>query len=77
MYAVKHENAIDDSTWSALSDASRRKILDLLRQRPMTTGEICEHFEITEEFYRSIKSRADIYLAEYSCIPPLPVRKNF
>jgi len=34
----------DASTWKALSDPTRRKMLDLLRQRPMTTGEICTHF---------------------------------
>jgi DNA-binding transcriptional ArsR family regulator len=32
------------STWKALSDPTRRKMLDLLRQRPRTTGEICAHF---------------------------------
>jgi len=36
--------SIDDAVWSALNDESRRKILDLLRSRSMTTGELCEHF---------------------------------
>ena len=37
----------DDLTWRALSDPSRRRILDLLRQRPMTTGELCERFDFS------------------------------
>jgi DNA-binding transcriptional ArsR family regulator len=34
----------DTLTWKALSDPTRRAILDLLRQRPRITGEICGHF---------------------------------
>ncbi len=30
-----------------MSDGSRRKILDLLRQRPMTTNTLCEHFDFS------------------------------
>ena len=38
---------IDDRVWLALNDASRRRILDLLRKRPMTTGELCDYFDFT------------------------------
>lgn len=38
------QEAIEDAVWAALNDASRRKILDLLRQESMTTNELCEHF---------------------------------
>ena len=31
--------------WKALSDPTRRALLDLLRDRPRTTGELCEQFE--------------------------------
>jgi DNA-binding transcriptional ArsR family regulator len=34
----------DALTWKALADPTRRTILDLLRQRSRTTGDICEHF---------------------------------
>ena len=37
----------DALTWRALSDPSRRRILDLLRQRSMTTGELCRSFEFS------------------------------
>jgi DNA-binding transcriptional ArsR family regulator/uncharacterized protein YndB with AHSA1/START domain len=36
--------------WKALADPVRRDILDLLRQEPRTTGEICESFEHITRF---------------------------
>ena len=33
-----------DALWRALSDPTRRQILDLLRARPRTTGELAEAF---------------------------------
>lgn len=36
-----------DGVWGAMNDASRRKILDLLRSRSMTTGDLCRHFSFT------------------------------
>jgi DNA-binding transcriptional ArsR family regulator len=38
---------IDDAVWSAMNGASRRQILDSLRIRAMTTGEICEYFDFS------------------------------
>ena len=32
----------DDAVWKALADQTRRQLLDLLTQRPHTTGELCE-----------------------------------
>jgi DNA-binding transcriptional ArsR family regulator len=40
-------DAVDDAVWLALNDASRRRMLDLLRKRPMTTGELCEYFDFS------------------------------
>ena len=34
-------------TFKALSDRNRRQILDLLKRRPMTAGEIGEHFPVS------------------------------
>ncbi len=42
--AERHRVANDDALWAALNDPSRRRILDLLRQGSMTTGELCTHF---------------------------------
>ena len=33
----------DDLVFKALAGSDRRRILDLLREAPMTTGEICNH----------------------------------
>ncbi len=34
-------------TFKALSDPTRREILNLLKVQPLSAGEICEHFNIT------------------------------
>ena len=36
-----------DLLWRALADPTRRRILDLLRQRPLITGEIAAQFPVT------------------------------
>src|SRR5271156_4350198 len=35
----------DDLVFRALADARRRQILDLLKDGPRTTGDLCGHFE--------------------------------
>jgi len=45
--AADTEQALDESVWSALSDPTRRKILDLLRSEPRITSDLCEHFTTT------------------------------
>lgn len=37
-----------DKVYKALSDATRRRIMQLLRERDMTAGEIAEHFDLTK-----------------------------
>ena len=34
----------DDLVFKALADSRRREILDLLKDAPHTTGELCDHF---------------------------------
>lgn len=45
--ALAMDHPIDDAVWAALSDASRRCMLDLLREKSMTTNELCAHFEFS------------------------------
>jgi len=33
-----------DDVWKALADVTRRSILDQLKERPRSTGEVCEAF---------------------------------
>jgi len=37
----------DDLIWKALSDSTRREILDLLRKKPMRTSDLVAHFEMS------------------------------
>jgi DNA-binding transcriptional ArsR family regulator len=37
--------AKDDLVFKALADSRRREILDLLKERARTTGELCDHFQ--------------------------------
>ncbi len=37
----------DNRIWKALAEPARRRILDLLRQAPRTTGDLCRHFEFS------------------------------
>lgn len=49
--------------WGALSDATRREILSMLRQRDMTAGEIADHFSLskaTVSHHLSILKQAEL-----------------
>ena len=37
-----------DKVFKALSDPTRRRVLQLLRERPMTAGELSDHFAVSK-----------------------------
>ena len=39
--------AAETALWRALADPSRRRMLDLLRERPRTTGQLAEEFDFS------------------------------
>ena len=53
--------------FKALSDPTRRRVLQLLRSRSMSAGELCEHFEVskpTMSAHFSVLKEADLVHAE-------------
>jgi DNA-binding transcriptional ArsR family regulator len=40
--------AVNDATWSALMDPNRRAVLELLRQRPRSVGELVAALSLTQ-----------------------------
>jgi DNA-binding transcriptional ArsR family regulator len=55
--------------FKALSDPTRRKVLELLRKRPMTAGELADHFTVskpTMSAHFSVLREADLIDAHKS-----------
>ena len=55
------------SVFKAISDPTRRKVLQLLRKRPMTAGELAEHFDVskpTMSVHFKVLREADLIHAE-------------
>ena len=58
---------VSDKVFKALSDANRRKIIDLLKKKEMTAGEIAQHFNVSKptisEHLKTLKN-ADLIESE-------------
>lgn len=58
---------VNDKVFKALADANRRKIIDLLKKREMTAGEIAENFSVSKptisEHLKTLKN-ADLIQSE-------------
>lgn len=74
-----------DLTFKALSDSRRREILDLLKARARTTGELCEQFNeldrCTVMQHLSVLEKADLIVVKregrvrWNYINPLPIKE--
>ena len=74
-----------DSVFKALADSRRREILDLLKLRARTTGELCEHFRqldrCTVMQHLSVLEKADLVIVKregrlrWNYINPLPIKE--
>jgi DNA-binding transcriptional ArsR family regulator len=56
-----------NKVFKALSDPTRRRVLQLLRERPMTAGEIADHFAVskpTMSAHFAVLQEADLVEAE-------------
>ncbi len=58
----------DDAIFKALGDARRRRILDLLKEGPRTTGELCDYFKeldrCTVMQHLGVLEKADLVIAK-------------
>jgi uncharacterized protein YndB with AHSA1/START domain/DNA-binding transcriptional ArsR family regulator len=73
--------------WKALSDKTRRKILDLLREKEMTTGDLCRHFKKLTRYgvmkHLNILHKANLVIIKregknrWNYINPLPIQEIY
>ncbi len=80
------ESGEDDRIWRALGDPSRRFILDRLRLRAHTTGELCTYFGFTRFAvmkHLKVLEGAGLVLVErrgrerYNHINPIPIQRIY
>ena len=74
-----------DLVFKALGDYRRRQILDLLKTRARTTGELCEHFRgmdrCTVMQHLAVLEKADLIIVKregrlrWNYINPLPIKE--
>jgi DNA-binding transcriptional ArsR family regulator len=74
-----------DLVLKALADSRRRKILDLIRDKPRTTGELCEYFRkldrCTVMQHLGVLENADLIIVKrrgryrWNYINPLPIKE--
>ena len=77
----------EDRVFKALADGRRRKMLDLLKAGPCTTGELCEKFpdlnRCTVMQHLGVLERAGLILVKregrmrWNYINPLPIKKIY
>jgi DNA-binding transcriptional ArsR family regulator len=73
-----------DRIFKALGDSRRRRILDLLKMAPRTTGELCDHFpeldRCTVMQHLSVLEDAELVIAQrrgryrWNHLNPLPIK---
>ena len=74
-----------DVIFKALGDSRRREILDMLKARGRTTGELCEHFRqldrCTVMQHLNVLEKADLLIVKregrlrWNYINPLPIKE--
>jgi len=76
-----------DRIFRALADRRRRRILDLLKSGPLTTGELCAHFpkldRCTVMQHLGVLERADLVIVKregrlrWNYLNPLPIKEIY
>ncbi|HET8622587.1 MAG TPA: helix-turn-helix domain-containing protein [Gemmatimonadales bacterium] len=75
----------DDAVFKALGDSRRRRMLDLLKRGPKTTGELCEQFDdldrCTVMQHLGVLEAADLVIVKrrgrhrWNYLNPLPIKQ--
>ena len=76
-----------DRIFRALADGRRRRILDLVKSGPLTTGELCAHFprldRCTVMQHLGVLERADLVIVKregrlrWNYLNPLPIKEIY
>jgi len=83
MSALQNPATSDDAVWKALSDPTRRRILDLLRQEPLPVGRLASRFELSRfgvMKHLRVLQQAGLVLVErrgrenWNRVNPVPIR---
>ena len=82
---VINDEEVDDRVFAALSHRTRRALLDLLRDHPRTTGDLCARFpdldRCTVMQHLSVLEEADLIIVKrvgrerWNYLNPLPIRQ--
>ena len=87
LYNMSREKDQQDAVFKALADGRRREMLDLLRDGPKTTGELCGHFDSLDRCtvmqHLRVLEAADLILVKrqgrqrWNYINPLPIKEIY
>ncbi len=77
--------AVHDAIFKALGDGRRRRMLDLMKQRPRTTGELCDEFpdldRCTVMQHLGVLEKAELIIVRrdgrqrWNYLNPLPIQE--
>ena len=87
MSIAKRKRERQESVFKALADYRRRAMLDLLKDKPQTTGDICKHFKdldrCTVMQHLGVLEKAELIIVKregrnrWNYINPLPIKEIY
>ena len=87
MSTGKKERERQEAVFKALADYRRREMLDLLRDKPRTTGDICKHFKnldrCTVMQHLGVLEKAELIIVKregrnrWNYLNPLPIKEIY
>ena len=79
--------AVQDGVFKALGDSRRRRMLDLLKSGPKTTGQLCDYFpnldRCTVMQHLAVLEKADLLIVQrrgryrWNYLNPLPIKEIY